>query len=258
MKALKAELLKLKGSSVVWSTFAAFALAPIMGGIFMLIMRDPEAMAKNNALNAKIQAMGIEANWDAMIMILTQGMGVGGIMVFGFVASWIFGREFSDGTAKDLLALPTSRTSIINAKFLVYAGWCMTIAFCNLLIGITIGFLLQLPGGEILLEGDHLKHYLVVTLLTIAVGTPIGSFASWGGGYLMPLGFIGLILVFAQVVSAVGYGIYFPWAVPGLLSGAGGTSGSQLNVWSYLILVFISIAGYFATVFWWRNADHMR
>ncbi|MEV0143917.1 MULTISPECIES: ABC transporter permease [unclassified Nonomuraea] len=38
------------------------------------------------------------------------------------IAIWLFGREFSDHTAKDLLALPTSRTAIVAAKFVVAAG----------------------------------------------------------------------------------------------------------------------------------------
>lgn len=69
----------------------------------MLMMRDPDAMAKAGSLHAKMQMMGFSANWDAYLEILKQAMGVGGILIFGFVASWIFGREYSDGTAKDLL-----------------------------------------------------------------------------------------------------------------------------------------------------------
>ena len=52
--------------------------------------------------------MNFSADWNSYFGILTQSIGVGGVLIFGFVASWIFGREYSDGTAKDLLALPTS------------------------------------------------------------------------------------------------------------------------------------------------------
>src|SRR5699024_1298166 len=43
------------------------------------------------------------------INLHAQMIAVGGIFVFGFVTSWIFGREYADKTVTDLLALPYSR-----------------------------------------------------------------------------------------------------------------------------------------------------
>ncbi|MBK7811136.1 MAG: ABC transporter permease [Saprospiraceae bacterium] len=60
--------------------------------------------------------MNMEASWKSYIDLLTQAVGVGGVLAFGFVASWLFGREYPDGTAKDLLSLPTSRTKILECK----------------------------------------------------------------------------------------------------------------------------------------------
>ena len=37
-------------------------------------------------------------------------MAAGGLFLFGFLFIWVFGREYSDRTAKDLLALPTARS----------------------------------------------------------------------------------------------------------------------------------------------------
>src|SRR5688572_23608403 len=133
--ALQAELMKNRYSRIVWVTFIAFALAPVMGGIFILIIRDPEALAKAGGLAAKVRAMGFTPSWNSYLSVLTQAVGVGGVLVFGFVSSWIFGREFSEGTAKDLLSLPISRTKILNAKFFVYAIWCTALVVSNLLVG---------------------------------------------------------------------------------------------------------------------------
>ena len=43
--ALAAEFLKIKNSKVIWVSFIAFAIAPIMGGVFMIIIADPELAA---------------------------------------------------------------------------------------------------------------------------------------------------------------------------------------------------------------------
>jgi ABC-type transport system involved in multi-copper enzyme maturation permease subunit len=149
IKALQAELLKIKHSKIIWATFIAFALAPIMGAVFILIVQDTEALAKAGGLAAKAKAMNFEANWKSYFDILTQAVGVGGVLIFGFVASWIFGREYSDGTAKDLLSLPTSRTKILNAKFILYVFWCLLLVISNILIAFILGSIIQLPSMDI-------------------------------------------------------------------------------------------------------------
>jgi len=256
--ALKAELIKNKYSHILWVTFIAFSLAPVMGGVFMLILRNPEALAKAGGLAAKAQAMNFSADWNAYLGILTQAVGVGGVLIFGFVASWIFGREYSDGTAKDLLALPTSRSGIIHAKFIVYAVWCLALVISNLFVGLLIGTSLQIAAPEYHSFVAQLGDYFLTTALTVLLGTPTAFFAMWGKGYLAPLGFVALTLVFAQVIAATGYGYYFPWSVPGLFSGSGGEFKAQLNSVSYGILIGTSIAGYAATIFYWKYADQSK
>ena len=256
--ALQAELIKIKHSKIIWATFIAFALAPIMGAVCIFIIQGGEALGKTGALVAKAKAMNFEANWKSYFDMLTQAVSIGGILVFGFVASWIFGREYSDGTAKDLLSLPTSRTQILNAKFSLFVLWCFLLVLSNLLLAVVFGELLQLPppgrGGLLQSLGD----YFFTTVLTIIIGFPIAFFALWSKGYLAPLGFVALTLVFAQVIAATGYGSYFPWSVPALYSGVGGEYKILLDNYSYGILVLTSIAGYIATVMYWNYADQTK
>lgn len=254
-QAILAEFLKNKHSNILWATFIAFGLAPVMGGVFILMVQDPEAMAKAGGLAAKAKAMNFEANWKSYFSILTQAIGVGGVMVFGFVASWIFGREYADSTAKDLLSLPTSRTKILNAKFTVYVFWCLALVISNLMIGFLIGKILGLPSADKDLVFLNLADYFTTAFLTIVIGVPIAFFAILGKGYLAPLGFVALTLVFAQVIAAAGYGTYFPWSIPGLYSGAGGEYKKLLDNFSYTIILLTGIAGYLMTVLYWTKAD---
>ena len=188
IQALQAELIKNKYPNILWATFIAFGLAPIMGGVFILIVQDPEALAKAGGLAAKAQAMNFECDWKSYLGLLTQAVGVGGVLVFGFVVSWVFGREYSDGTAKDLLSLPTSRTKILNAKFIVYVIWCLALVVSNLLIGLLFGTILQLPTPETNILLPLLTDYFITTFMTILIGVPIAFFAIWGKGYLASLG----------------------------------------------------------------------
>lgn len=255
---LQAELLKLKNVKLVWITFLAFSLAPLMGGVFMLLMKDPVALENSGTLGTKAQVMNFAADWYSYLSILSQAIGVGGILLFGFVASWIFGREYSDETAKDLLSLPASRTSIINAKFIIFFLWSLSLAVSNLILGFVIGILVQLPSNSSELISEQLIQYFTTTLLTIVPGTVIALMAAWGKGYLAPLGFVALTLVLSQVIAATGYGFYFPWSIPGLYSGVSEVYKSQLNIFSYIILITTGFAGYVATIYYLNNYDQIK
>jgi ABC-2 type transport system permease protein len=125
----------------------------------------------------------------------------------------------------------------------------------NLVIGLLIGTVLDISGWPNIILSSYLFDYFFTSLLTVLLGTPIAFFAIRGQGYLAPLGFVSLALVFAQVIAATGYGYYFPWAIPGLFSGAGGEYKSQLNFFSYCILISTSAAGYVATLLYFKFAD---
>ena len=253
--ALWAEWQKNKHTSFRWISVLAFALAPLMGGLLMHLLKHPAAPGQASPLQVKAQMLAFSADWPSYLGLLSQSVGIGGVLLFGFVASWLFGREYAEGTAKDLLALPTSRTTILHAKFIGYGLWCVTLATFNFLFGLLIGALLGLPGWTSATLHRQGTHYAITTLLTVALGTPIAWLALLGKGYLAPLGWVALTLVLAQIMAAIGLGTYFPWAVPGLYSGAGGAAPPPLPAVSYLLLALTSVAGYLATLFYWNYVD---
>lgn len=254
--AISAEFIKNRHSRIRWVSFIAFSLAPVFGGVFMILMKDVGYEGLSGAFKSKAVLLSFEANWKSYLGLLSQAVGVGGVLIFGFVASWLFGREYADGTAKDLLALPISRTKILNAKFIYYTIWCLALVISNLLLGLIIGFAIQLEGWSTTVFFENLNTYFITTILIIVLNTPIAFFALWGKGYLSPLGIVAILLVLAQIIGAMGIGNYFPWSVPGIYSGSGGADLKVgLNVFSYLILAFTGIAGYVATVLWWKYSD---
>ena len=251
-----AEVYKNKRARAIWISFIAFSLAPLFGAVLMLLMKDSGFEGLSGVLKSKAIAMSFQADWPSLLSLLSNAVGVGGVLVFGFAASWLFGREYSDGTAKDLLALPVTRTKILNAKFIYYSLWCLALTFWNLILGILSGFLLELPGWQTAVLTANLRINLLTSLMIILLNTPVAFFALAGRGYLAPLGVVALTLVLAQIVGALGFGTYFPWSVPGIYSGSGGEEmRSLLNTCSFLIVILTGLTGYIATLLWWKYAD---
>lgn len=256
--ALWAEMLKVRRSVVPWVTVAAFTVAGVVGGFFMFVLQDPDRARSLGLLGAKAQFAGGTADWAGYFAFTAQIAAVGGLLVFGLVVIWLFGREFSDGTAKDLLALPTSRTAVVAAKLLVALGWCLLLAAQLVVLSLLFGTLLGLPGwsADTVLRG--VGTVFATTVLTVALTTTYGLAASLGRGYLAAVAAIFVSLFAAQVIAALGFGAWFPWSVPSLLSGVAGPDQAGPGPFSIAGVVVVGAAASVATVLWWEHADHNR
>ncbi len=256
LQAAQVELLKARRSRVPLFTTLALAMAPLAGGFFMIVMKDPALARRMGMISAKAQIVGGTADWPTYMSLLAQAMAIGGFMVFSIVASWIFGREHSDRTFKDLLALPTPRTSIVLAKFVVCGVWGILLALLVYGLGLLVGLLVGLPpvAPAVIVQGS--LTIAGAALLTMLLTTPVAFFGGVGRGYLAPMGVAIFCVVLAQVVAAAGWGEYFPWAIPALYAGMAGPEDAQLGAISYAIVVGTAVIGVLGTLWWWERADH--
>ena len=101
LSALWAEALKVRRSKVPLLTTIGFALAPIMVGFFMVIMKDPERARQMGLLSTKAQLVMSTAEWSTFLGMLSQAIAIAGGILFSIITSWVFGREYSDHTAKE-------------------------------------------------------------------------------------------------------------------------------------------------------------
>jgi len=249
------ELLKARRSRMPVITLLAFSLAPLAGGFFMWVLKDPEMAQRVGVISLKAQIVAGTADWPTYMSILFQAVAIGGVILFSLITSWVFGREWADYTLNDLLALATGRSSIVLAKFLVVILWSAGITLVIFLISMGMGMLLDLPQAPAGLLQESAVQLVVTTGLTILLVTPIAFAASAGRGYLPPMGIAILAIVLAQLVAAAGWGDYFPWSIPALYTGVAGSAYGDMGAASFLIVLLTSIAGLGATLTWWEWAD---
>ncbi len=259
MKDIKAtlitECIKLRRSRIFWITIIIFIIIPLMMGLMMFVAKNPEMSAKLGMVGTKATLFG-RNDWSGFLGLLIQSLATIGYIGFGFVTSWIFGREFSDRTLNDILALPVSRSSIVLSKFIIIFLWCALLTLILYSVGLLIGRAIDISGWSIQVFFQFTKKFFITSLLTFLLCTPVAFFASYGKGIIAPIGFLILTLVMAQFIGLVGLGPYFPWAIPGVFTAPAGTEGMQLVFSSYIILVFTSVFGFVGTITWWRYADH--
>jgi ABC-2 type transport system permease protein len=256
--ALWAEALKARRSKVPWLTALGFSLAPLVGGLFMIILKDPERARSMGLISAKAQLAAGVADWPTLLSLLAQATAVGGGLLFTLATTWVFGREFSDHTAKELLALPTPRAAIISAKFVVVGMWAAGLTALVLVLGLIVGAAVGLPGWSTALLWRAAGDLIVTAGLTLALMTPVALLASAGRGYLPPLGWAFLTVFLAQILAAIGWGAWFPWSVPALFSEIAGPRTAQIGLQSYVVVGVTFAAGLAGTFAWWHSADQTR
>ena len=253
---LWAESLKIRKSKVFWLSMVFFVFVSFMMGLVMFVQKHPEITEKIGLIGTKANMLRFgEPNWQNYFILLLQGISAIGLIGSGFVTSWVFGREYSENTLKDILALPVSRSSIVISKIIVSIIWSIILALVFMLGSVFFGYISGISGmtGEVF--SQFVSKFTMISLLTILLCTPVAFFASFSKGFLLPIGIIILTMIMANFSGLVGLGPYFPWSIPGLLSVPVVAGGADLRMASYIILFLTSIIGFAGTLAWWRYAD---
>ena len=253
--ALASETIKARRSLVPWVTLLGSAIAPIIGGLFMLIFKEPAWALRFGLLTTKAQLTISAADWPTYFGFLMQAVAIGGVLLFGMFTIWMFGREWSDRTITDLLALPTPRYATVGAKFVVIICWSFALTAAIFGLGLGIGAAVGLDGWSVGLAVASAGRILVAASLTICVVLPLGYMASAGRGYLVSVGAMFLLIVLAQILAVLGWGAIFPWSVPALYSGAAGADLQHLPGFSYAIVALTALVGVCGTLGWWQYAE---
>ena len=216
--AMRVEALKLAHSLVgVIATLAVVAgMLALLGGITAGVAGgNPEMVAKAGPAGA--------LNWDGLLAGAAQITAVASILGFGIVLSWMFGREFTEGTVTGLFALPVSRTRIALAKLTVYALWATVVSVALtagvLVLGLTLAY--GPPSSQ---TWGALGRVLVLALLSAGIAVPVAWVATFSRSLLAAVGCTVALVVIAEVGALAGAGGWMPLAAPALWAMSGGTA----------------------------------
>jgi ABC-type transport system involved in multi-copper enzyme maturation permease subunit len=165
-KVLSTEFRKLRRAGITWVTFAAYGILPMVGGLFTYILKDPEGAKRLGLLGQKASFAAASADWPGYLGFLGSMAAVGGMLLVSVIVTYLFGREYADNTAKNMLALPVPRAWFPLAKLAVAGAWFagLTIWFPWTIVPLVSG--LAGPAAGRLPAGSY-----VVVALTCAAGT---------------------------------------------------------------------------------------
>lgn len=250
------EFIKLRRSKVVWLSLVAMSLGLLGVSLFMWIMLEPERAAQFGLLGTKAELTGLTATWPSYSSMVTLVVGIGGMLLLAFIVAYVFGREYADGTAKNILALPVGRQWFVLAKFAVVATWWLLLVMAVLAAALVLGLLLGLPGFSAGLAVDSARDALLAAGIAYLLAPPVAWITILGRGYLPALGFALSMLLLGNVLAKTGWAYWFPWSIVPLSMGMLGEPVGSLPVGSYLVLALTFVAGVLATILQTRYADN--
>jgi ABC-2 type transport system permease protein len=190
-------------------------------------------------LAAKLGPLIDPGGWTGYFTVAAQVTGAAGLLGYGVVLSWLFSREFADGTITGLFAIPVSRATIATAKLAVYLVWAVLTAAALLLALIVLG----LAGGLGSVPADvvpAIARQFGLTVLTAVIATPAAWAATAGRSVLAGIGTTIGLLVLSQVTVIAGAGAWFPFAAPALWAISNGTDVTILQLALVLPVLAIS------------------
>ncbi|MFT4227219.1 ABC transporter permease [Micropruina sp.] len=226
------------------SPVAVIGTLAVLGGMLGLLGGITAAVAGGNPEVIAKAGAAASHDWAGLLLGADQVAAAGALLGFGVVLSWMFAREFTDGTITGLFALPISRGRIALAKLIVYLLWTAVVGLAVTLEVFTLGLLLSygIPDAA---TWRALGRLLVLVVLTGIVAVPVAWVATVARSLLAAVGGTILLVVAAQVGALAGAGGWMPLAAPALWALSAGIAVSI----GQLVLT-MAVSAIFATLTW--------
>lgn len=197
------------------------------------------ATSGNEQVLARLGPMAGRTGWDLLLGVVAQVTAAAALLGFGVTLSWLFGREFADGTISGLFALPVGLPAIAAAKLVVYLLWAVAVATVLVVLLGIVGVVLGLgPLDSGVLAALARQHLL--TVLSAVLAVPAAWAATLGRGLLPGIATTIGLIVTAQVMVVAGTGAWFPLAAPALWAlHPAAVTGTQLCMTTLIPLIFV-------------------
>lgn len=204
MAVLRAELLKWKRSRVLPAILLASAVSPAFNAALIWGVERVNGNARAEIAWLPFLA---QVAWFAHLLVYP--------LVYSFVGTYVVAREFQEGTASNLYALPVSRAGIALAK--------VGSAALVLLITVVAAVPLALTAGLLVIDEPPALD-VVLRALVVHLETGLAQFlllpvilwlAAWVRNYIVPLAAAGLFVVTNMATTFAGEDwFWIPTAIP--------------------------------------------
>ncbi|WCN36388.1 ABC transporter permease [Aneurinibacillus uraniidurans] len=239
---LYTELLKLKRSRMFLLSIMGAAVAPFM----VVISTYIHSKTKEPTKVVLFEELFFDTHLYTVLLI--------GVPLYGVVTAYLFSREYTEDTLKNLLTIPVSRTSIILSKMLLLFLWIMLLTLLAWGLTLLLGMIGQFDGVSTTLIVNTLRTFIVAGVFLFLLSTPIILTTIVLKNYVPTIVLTIVITLINVMGSQSEYKGLVPWTAA--FDIANGTLlPTYPPVYSYVVILATSIIGFIATLVYFRRAD---
>lgn len=235
------ELLKLKRSKMFFVSIIGSAAAPFMCFIMFFT-------TKTRKPHIPIQFSEVFSETNMFIMLLI------GAMLYGVITSYLFNREYTEDTLKNLLTIPVSRTGIIISKLVLLLFWILALTVFAWILTIVLGFIGQFEGLNAGLLIESLKKYIIGGSFLFLLSTPVIFVTLIFKNYVPTIVFTIIITMINVLIVQSEYSALYPWSAVFVIAHDSFFT-EYPPVYSYISILATSAMGFIATVIFFRKTD---
>ncbi|HDX9580439.1 TPA: ABC transporter permease [Bacillus pseudomycoides] len=239
---LYTELLKLKRSNMFLVSIIGAAVAPFM----IILAFYIEMKTKPSATPASFDVLFLNVNMYIIVFM--------GVLLYGVVTAYLFNREYTENTLKNLLTIPVSRFHFIMSKFILLFIWIMALTTFAWGLTLLFGLLGGFPGLSIPLAFQFLVKFLLGGGFLFILSSPTVLLTLVMKTYVPPI-ILTIVVAMVNVLTASSeHKDLFPWTA------ALDIVNNELQPtyppeYSYVIIAATAIIGFITTLLYFKKVD---
>jgi ABC-2 type transport system permease protein len=258
LKVLAAELLKLRRSKLTWLSFAFYVFFGLMACFVVWMIKNPEAARGLGLIGAKASFAlnGLTADWQGLFTMFVELGVAGGMIILSIIVIYVFGREYAEGTAKNMLALPVPRSYFVVAKLCVIALWFVLLTAFLIAESLLAGWLLGLGRPQPALVAGQTLDILIASAVVLTLQSLVAWVTVATGSYLAPFGYTIVTLLIGNLMIRTDWARWVPWSIVALLGGMTGPRQEDILLGSVLVLAATFGLGLAGTILHQARSDN--
>jgi len=177
-----------------------------------------------------------------------------GAIVYAVIATYLFSREYTENTLKNILSIPVSKTKLIVGKFIMLYIWILILTA----VAFITTFILSCIGGAVELSIEviikFLKQYFIGASLLFLTLTPFVFIGIWLKNIVPTIILVATISMINVALSNEDLTALFPWSAVYVIASEQVIPKYPIYL-SYLAIVGVSVIGFVASIIYFKNQD---
>lgn len=181
------------------------------------------------------------------------------IMIYVAITAYLFSREYTENTLKNILPIPISRTKLLLGKFFTLLVWTFFLSFVTwagiLILSGVYHVAFEMKGYNFTVAIGWLPKFFLSSLLMFLTVFPFAFIAQNTKGFVVPMIVCAVVVMGNAALCNQDLGAIYPWtATFFLLDKRIEGTGYPIEL-SVAIIMLVSVIGFYMTFRYFKKED---